>query len=158
MNHGQQRKRSHCVKLGEGGAIRGYDTVDVKWKNSIRPKVVAFSVVYDSVQRMDENGSSDLVLFQNALAEFQTGYGHPFTMKASDEHEICHGYLTEKEHQQLLLDEEALRETLEEEARPEKERARTEKEWEEIMKEEQVHDELFRLKFEVKSDLEYESD
>ncbi|GKE13167.1 hypothetical protein Tco_1416718 [Tanacetum coccineum] len=45
-------------------------------------KVVAFSVVYDSVQRIDENGSSDLVLFQNALAEFQTGCGHPFTVEA----------------------------------------------------------------------------
>nr|GEV94702.1 UBN2 domain-containing protein [Tanacetum cinerariifolium] len=65
-----------------GETIRGYDTVFVKWKNSIRPKVVAFSVVYDNVQRMDENGSSGLVLFQNALAEFQTGYGHPFTMEA----------------------------------------------------------------------------
>ncbi|GKC06646.1 hypothetical protein Tco_0998256 [Tanacetum coccineum] len=35
-----------------------------------------------SVQRMDENGSSDLVLFQNALAEFQTGCGPPFTVEA----------------------------------------------------------------------------
>nr|GEX65182.1 hypothetical protein [Tanacetum cinerariifolium] len=55
-----------------GGTIREYDVIVSKWKNSIRPKVVAFSVVYDDVQRMDENGSSDLVLFQNALAEFQT--------------------------------------------------------------------------------------
>ena len=65
-----------------GETIRKYDTVVVKWKTSIRPKVAAFSVVYDNVQRMDENGSSDLVLFQNELAEFQTGYGHPFTMEA----------------------------------------------------------------------------
>nr|GEU44564.1 hypothetical protein [Tanacetum cinerariifolium] len=47
-----------------------------------------------------------------------------------DEHEICDeyltdGYLSEKEQQQLLLDEEALRETLEEQAR-------VEKEWEDI--------------------------
>ncbi|GJT93145.1 hypothetical protein Tco_1081990 [Tanacetum coccineum] len=35
-----------------------------------------------TVQRMDENGSSDLVLFQNALAEFQTGHGDPFTIEA----------------------------------------------------------------------------
>ncbi|GKD18849.1 hypothetical protein Tco_1208007 [Tanacetum coccineum] len=65
-----------------GVTIRRYDTVVVKWKNSIRPKVAAFSVVYDSVQQMDENGSSDLVLFQNASAEYQTGYEHPFTMEA----------------------------------------------------------------------------
>nr|GEV67365.1 hypothetical protein [Tanacetum cinerariifolium] len=44
-----------------------------------------------------------------------------FTMieKSADEHEICDGYLTEKKQQQLLLDEEALREALEE-ARAEK--------------------------------------
>ncbi|GKF35283.1 hypothetical protein Tco_0108483 [Tanacetum coccineum] len=65
-----------------GGTIRGYDAIVVKWKNLIRPKAVAFSVVYDSVQRIDENGSSGLVLFQNALAEFQTGCGHPFTVEA----------------------------------------------------------------------------
>nr|GEW57129.1 hypothetical protein [Tanacetum cinerariifolium] len=55
-----------------GGTIPEYDAIVSKWKNSIRPKVVAVSVVYDGVQQMDENGSSDLVLFQNALAEFQT--------------------------------------------------------------------------------------
>ncbi|GKA19306.1 GPCR kinase [Tanacetum coccineum] len=41
---------------------------------------------------------------------------------------LTEGYLIEKEQQQLALDEEALRETLEEEARAEKERARAEKE------------------------------
>ncbi|GJU09010.1 hypothetical protein Tco_1125440 [Tanacetum coccineum] len=124
--------------LGRNGAtIRGYDTIIVKWKILISPKVVAFSVVYDSVQRMDENGSSGLVLFQNALAEFETGYEHPFTIEACwrilknheawtevempsfnqrpDEHEIYDRYLTEKEQQQLLLDEDTLRETSEEE-------------------------------------------
>ncbi|GJZ42786.1 hypothetical protein Tco_0590041 [Tanacetum coccineum] len=130
------------------------------------PKIAAFSVVYDIVQRMDENGSSDLVLFQNSLAEFETGYEHPFTMEACwrilknhaawTEIEMPlfnqrHGYLTEKEQQQLLLDEEALRETLEEEARDEKE-------LKERIKQEQAHDELFRLEFRVKSDSEYESD
>ncbi|GJY18184.1 hypothetical protein Tco_0389675 [Tanacetum coccineum] len=65
-----------------GGTIRGYDAIVSKWKNSILSKVAAFSVVYDGVQRMDENGSSDLVLFQNTLSEYQTRYGHPFTMKA----------------------------------------------------------------------------
>ncbi|GKB80382.1 putative RNA-directed DNA polymerase, eukaryota, reverse transcriptase zinc-binding domain protein [Tanacetum coccineum] len=87
-----QAKRHHEKRFWEdvfdnfekdmGGTIREYDAIISKWKNSIRPKVDAFSVVYDGVQRMDENGSSDLVLFQNALAEFQTVYGHPFTMVA----------------------------------------------------------------------------
>ncbi|GJS89122.1 hypothetical protein Tco_0771758 [Tanacetum coccineum] len=70
------------ITLYMGGTIRGYDVIVIKWKNWIRLKVAAFSVVYDSVQRMDENRSSDLVLFENTLAEFQTGYGHPFTMEA----------------------------------------------------------------------------
>nr|GEU39557.1 hypothetical protein [Tanacetum cinerariifolium] len=65
-----------------GGTIRGHDTIVTKWKHSIRLKIAAFSVVYCSVQRMDESGSSNLALFQKALAEFETQYGHPFTMKA----------------------------------------------------------------------------
>ncbi|GKD06145.1 hypothetical protein Tco_1181119 [Tanacetum coccineum] len=69
-------------KKDMGGTIRGYDAIVSKWKNLIRPKVVCFSVVYDRLRRMDENGSSDLVLFQNALAKFQTGYEQPFTMEA----------------------------------------------------------------------------
>nr|GEZ54229.1 hypothetical protein [Tanacetum cinerariifolium] len=40
--------------------------------------------------------------------------------ESDDERKICHGYLTEKEHQQLLFDEEASRETLEEEAKAKK--------------------------------------
>ncbi|GKG20091.1 hypothetical protein Tco_0379892, partial [Tanacetum coccineum] len=60
----------------------------------------------------------------------------PTIEKSADEHEICDGYLNEKEQQQLLLDEEALRETLEEEAlretleeeaKAEKKRAKAEK-------------------------------
>ncbi|GJW46745.1 hypothetical protein Tco_0078391 [Tanacetum coccineum] len=62
--------------------------------------------------------------------------------ESTDEYEISDeyltdGYLTEKEQQQLLLDEEALRETF-------KEKARAEKELEERIKQEQAHDELFR--------------
>ncbi|GJY45567.1 hypothetical protein Tco_0434630 [Tanacetum coccineum] len=64
-----------------------------------------------------------------------------------DEHEIDDEYLTEKEQQQLFLDEEALRETLEEETR-------AEKEWKERIREEQAHDEFFRLEFGVQSDSE----
>ncbi|GKD72033.1 hypothetical protein Tco_1326123 [Tanacetum coccineum] len=64
---------------------------------------------------------------------------------------ITDGFLTEKEHQQLILDEEALRETL-------KEQTIAEKEWEEIIKKEQAEDELFMLEFGVQSESEYESD
>ncbi|GKD31694.1 RNA-directed DNA polymerase, eukaryota [Tanacetum coccineum] len=43
--------------------IRVYDAIMAKWKISIRPKIDAFSVVYDSVQRMGENGSCNLDVF-----------------------------------------------------------------------------------------------
>ncbi|GJY39783.1 retrovirus-related pol polyprotein from transposon TNT 1-94 [Tanacetum coccineum] len=56
-------------------------------------------------------------------------------------------HLAMYKQQQLLLDEEALRETLEEEARAEKESA-------ERIRQEQVHDELFRLEFGMQSDSE----
>ncbi|GKE52212.1 hypothetical protein Tco_1487368, partial [Tanacetum coccineum] len=68
---------------------------------------------------------------------------------SSQTHEIGDVYLTEKELHQLHLDEEALRETLEEEARDEKER-------EEKIRQKQADDELFMLKFRVKYDSEYE--
>ncbi|GKC68933.1 hypothetical protein Tco_1114816, partial [Tanacetum coccineum] len=61
--------------------------------------------------------------------------------------------LTDKEYQELLElhDEEVLRQTLEEEAR-------VEKEWEEKMKQEKAEYELFTLEFGVQSDSEYETD
>nr|GEV22072.1 7-deoxyloganetin glucosyltransferase-like [Tanacetum cinerariifolium] len=67
---------------GMRGTIRGYDAIVSKWKNSIRLKVASFSFVSDSVRRTNENGSFDLVLFQSALFEYQTGYRQPFTMEA----------------------------------------------------------------------------
>nr|GEU97387.1 hypothetical protein [Tanacetum cinerariifolium] len=60
---------------------------------------------------------------------------------SSQTHEICDLYLTEKELHQLHLDEEALRETLEEEARDEKER-------EEKIMQKQTDDEEFFMEFE----------
>ncbi|GJW11630.1 transposase, MuDR, MULE transposase domain protein [Tanacetum coccineum] len=57
---------------------------------------------------------------------------------SSHTHEICDVYLTEKELHQLHLDEEALRETLEEEARDEKE-------WEEKIRQKQTDEEEFML-------------
>nr|GEY37330.1 hypothetical protein [Tanacetum cinerariifolium] len=75
---------------------------------------------------------------------------YPTVEESVKEHETCdeyltEGFLTEKEQQQLVQDEEAYREYLEEEATAEKERARAEKECEEEMKKEKAHNELFRL-------------
>nr|GEU60208.1 hypothetical protein [Tanacetum cinerariifolium] len=63
--------------------------------------------------------------------------------ESADEHEICDGYLTKKEQQQLLLDEEALRETLEEKTKAEKELVERIKMLKEEARKEQAHDELF---------------
>ncbi|GKD19546.1 hypothetical protein Tco_1208704 [Tanacetum coccineum] len=82
----------------------------------------------------------------------------PTIEESADEHEIYDGYLTEKKQQQLLLDEEALRETLEKEAGAAKELEERIKMLEEEARKEQAHDELFRLEFGVKFDPEYESD
>ncbi|GJX11173.1 hypothetical protein Tco_0201032, partial [Tanacetum coccineum] len=53
--------------------------------------------------------------------------------------------LTEDELHHLAKDEEALKEVLEEEAKREKENAIYNKKLEEYWKEEQAHDELFRM-------------
>nr|GEW92326.1 hypothetical protein [Tanacetum cinerariifolium] len=37
--------------------------------------------VYERVKQRDENGSSDLFVFQNALAEYETQYSHAFTLE-----------------------------------------------------------------------------
>ncbi|GJX80289.1 hypothetical protein Tco_0328438 [Tanacetum coccineum] len=58
---------------------------------------------------------------------------YPTVEESVEEHDTCdeyltEGFFTEKEQQQLALDEEAYREYLEEEAKAEKERARAKKE------------------------------
>ncbi|GJW83239.1 hypothetical protein Tco_0156384, partial [Tanacetum coccineum] len=68
---------------------------------------------------------------------------------SSQTHEICDVYITKKELHQLHLDEEALRETLEEETRDENER-------EEKIRQKQADDEEFMLEFWVKYESEYE--
>nr|GEU64204.1 reverse transcriptase domain-containing protein [Tanacetum cinerariifolium] len=70
---------------------------------------------------------------------------------SSQTHEICDVYLTTKELHQLHIDEEALRETLDEEARDEKQR-------EEKIRQKQTDDEEFMLEFGVKYDSEYDDD
>ncbi|GJW99744.1 hypothetical protein Tco_0183658 [Tanacetum coccineum] len=71
---------------------------------------------------------------------------------SSQTHEIGDVYLTEKELHQLHLDEEALRETLEEQAMDEK--AREEK----IRQKQADDDEFFSVFGVVKIDSDYESD
>ncbi|GKF07666.1 hypothetical protein Tco_0041890 [Tanacetum coccineum] len=64
-----------------GKKIRRYDAIALKWKKLIRYKIVSFTAVYERVKQMDENGSSDLVVFQKALAKYETQYGQAFTLE-----------------------------------------------------------------------------
>nr|GEZ74170.1 hypothetical protein [Tanacetum cinerariifolium] len=77
------------------------------------------------------------------------------TIKESAEGYLNEGYLTEKEQRQLMLDEEALTETLEEEANAQKELEERNKTLEEEASKEQAHDELFRWGDSVLSTQEY---
>ncbi|GJU43856.1 hypothetical protein Tco_1201122 [Tanacetum coccineum] len=50
--------RSEVVAYFEkemGENIRGYDVIIMKWKRTIRPKIAAFSAVYENVQWINEN-------------------------------------------------------------------------------------------------------
>ncbi|GJX50458.1 hypothetical protein Tco_0277303 [Tanacetum coccineum] len=70
-----------CFENEMGEKIRRYDAVTLKWKQSFRPKIAKFTAVYGRVKQRDENGSSNLVVFQNALAEYETQYGQAFTLE-----------------------------------------------------------------------------
>nr|GEV68060.1 hypothetical protein [Tanacetum cinerariifolium] len=59
-----------------GENIRGYDAITIKWKNMVHP---AFYVVYDSVQPMNESGSSNVSVLEKPLAKYEARYDHDFT-------------------------------------------------------------------------------
>ena len=64
-----------------------------------------------------------------------------------ESYENADGFLTNEQEQQLLLDEEALRETLEEQARVDAQNVRRQQELDEFFRKEQAEDEYFRLQF-----------
>ncbi|GJS52874.1 hypothetical protein Tco_0626236 [Tanacetum coccineum] len=70
-----------CFENAMGEKIRRYDVVALKWKQSFRPKIAKFTAVYERVKQRDENWSSDLVVFQNTLAEYEAQYGQAFTLE-----------------------------------------------------------------------------
>nr|GEW12280.1 hypothetical protein [Tanacetum cinerariifolium] len=74
-----------------------------------------------------QHSHQQLVLDEEALRVLHEVALRETTTASVDEHEIGDEYLIEKQQQQLLQDEEALRETL-------KEEARAEKEWDERIK------------------------
>ncbi|GJT12862.1 hypothetical protein Tco_0859904 [Tanacetum coccineum] len=71
-----------CFENEMGEKIQGYDAIIVKGKSLIRPRIAAFNGIYDRVKQMDESGSCDLFVFQNALVEYETQYGHAFYVGA----------------------------------------------------------------------------
>nr|GEU63383.1 protein GLE1 isoform X2 [Tanacetum cinerariifolium] len=93
-----------CFENEMGEKIRRYNAITLKWKKSLRPKIVAFIVVYERVKQMDENGSSDLVvlLSTNACSNPSLyAYGHVIVMVTSqDEFESRDAYLRDIGYQE----------------------------------------------------------
>ncbi|GJU42897.1 hypothetical protein Tco_1195854 [Tanacetum coccineum] len=67
----------------EIGETRGYDAITSKWKNRVRPRIGAFCAIIDNIKRWNESGSSDVIVYQKALAEYEAQYEHPFTLEPS---------------------------------------------------------------------------
>nr|GEV55141.1 hypothetical protein [Tanacetum cinerariifolium] len=59
-----------------------HDAITSKWKNRVRPRIGAFHAIIDNVERMNESGSCNLIVFQKALAEYEAQYDHAFTLEA----------------------------------------------------------------------------
>ncbi|GKF20893.1 hypothetical protein Tco_0069531 [Tanacetum coccineum] len=107
----------------------------------------------DEIQNLVKKLTDEDIIRQKALMELALQFDNTSTAKNDirKAYEKCNDIPQESQHQQLLLDEEALRETLEEQTR-------AGKKWEEKIKKEQAEDELFMLKFGVQFDSEYELD
>ncbi|GJV78157.1 hypothetical protein Tco_1509741 [Tanacetum coccineum] len=107
----------------------------------------------DEIQALVQKLIDEDMVRQKAILDLALQFNNACTTKDDlrKAYEKCDVYLTEKKLHQLHLDEEALRETLKEEARDEKER-------EEKIRQKQADDELFMLEFGVKYDSKYESD
>ncbi|GJW83540.1 hypothetical protein Tco_0156685 [Tanacetum coccineum] len=105
--------------------------------------------MYGKAAKIEKQMNAKLVwLLEKYKYRSQTHIGG----SSSQTHKICDLYLTEEELHQLHLDEEALRETLEE-------AAMDEKAWEEKIRQKQADDDEFFLEFEVvRYDSDYESD
>ncbi|GJW45195.1 glutathione S-transferase T3-like protein [Tanacetum coccineum] len=65
----------------ETGSHRGCDSVLSKWKNRFLPRIGAFCVIFDNVQRRNESGSCDLTVYQKACVEYAAEYDHDFSLE-----------------------------------------------------------------------------
>ena len=45
-----------------------------------RPRIGVFCAIVDNVERRNENGSSDLLVYQQACAEYEVQYKLPFML------------------------------------------------------------------------------
>ncbi|GJS72328.1 hypothetical protein Tco_0705169, partial [Tanacetum coccineum] len=59
----------------------GYDAIVSKWQNRVCPRIGAFCVVFNNVQRRNESGSCDLTVYQKVCAEYAFKYNHDFTLE-----------------------------------------------------------------------------
>ncbi|GJZ76838.1 hypothetical protein Tco_0641510 [Tanacetum coccineum] len=107
----------------------------------------------DEIQALVQKLIDEDMVRQKAILDLALQFDNACTAKddLKKAYEIMTFHKRAKELHQLHLDEEALRETLEEEAMDEKDR-------EEKIREKQADDEQFMLEFGVKYDSEYEPD
>nr|GEU53251.1 glutathione S-transferase T3-like [Tanacetum cinerariifolium] len=65
----------------ETGSHRGYDSILSKWKNRVRPRIGAFCAIFYNVQRMNESGLCDHIVYQKACLEYAAEYDHEFSLE-----------------------------------------------------------------------------
>nr|GEY42158.1 hypothetical protein [Tanacetum cinerariifolium] len=140
------KKRKHnqvvaIVKSYSHNAL-GYLIVTIKDLSGTIPRTIHYKFIGEGGYGKDITIGADLILanvrvfspkpsmhYRNITKKNVVTFFRKDTVPESDSGDayLIEGYLTEKEQQQLALDEETLRETLEEEAMTEKERERAEK-------------------------------
>nr|GEX55404.1 hypothetical protein [Tanacetum cinerariifolium] len=119
--------------------------IDTFFKEGFNKDYETHNSLFEKATKIEKQMNAKLIWLREKYNYRQTHIGG----SSSQTREICDVYLTEKE---LHLDEEALREILEKEARDEKERK-------EKIRQKQADDEEYYLEFGVVSyDSEYESD
>ncbi|GJY49022.1 retrotransposon protein, putative, ty3-gypsy subclass, partial [Tanacetum coccineum] len=65
----------------ETGSSRGYDSIFIKWKNRVHPRIDVFCVIINNVEANHESGTNDLDVYQKACAEYKMIYKTDFTLE-----------------------------------------------------------------------------
>ena len=61
--------------------MRWYNAITSKWENRVRRRIDAFCAIIDNDEQGNEIGSSDLLVYQQALTEYEVQYEQPFPLE-----------------------------------------------------------------------------